>query len=252
MDAITRGVRPRLAAEVSEAVEAALSASCRCPRQAAAAMPRRATRGIAACSRASRGAAAPLRRRQVGPRLGPAQIAECERRAGAATDALQRLALSHARARAVGAVRHARPRLGHAGAHRVAGDGSGLQRLRQRCDRPSASSPLLQARGAAEGYRLLPRQERPVVINTKGPSASGKSTLRPLQKKLAGEIGVQLERFRADQPGHLAQAAARLRLARRRLQVRRRLHRRGAADRRSEARPLHGAQVRAAATCRTC
>jgi hypothetical protein len=37
---------------------------------------------------------------------------------------------------------------------------------------------------------LLPRQEQPVVINTKGPSASGKSTLRPLQKKLAGNIGV--------------------------------------------------------------
>jgi hypothetical protein len=33
------------------------------------------------------------------------------------------------------------------------------------------------------------------VINTKGPSASGKSTLRPLQKKLAGEIGVQWSDF---------------------------------------------------------
>ena len=50
--------------------------------------------------------------------------------------------------------------------------------------------PLLRNAAAAERYVLLPRQERPVVINTKGPSASGKSTLRPLQKKLASDIGV--------------------------------------------------------------
>jgi len=32
---------------------------------------------------------------------------------------------------------------------------------------------------------LLPRKERPVVINTKGaPVGVGKSTLRPLQKKM--------------------------------------------------------------------
>ncbi len=55
--------------------------------------------------------------------------------------------------------------------------------------------PLLLQAARSEGYRLLPRQERPVVINTKGPSASGKSTLRPLQKKLAGDIGVQWSDF---------------------------------------------------------
>ncbi len=42
---------------------------------------------------------------------------------------------------------------------------------------------------------MLPRQERPIVINTKGPSASGKSTLRPLQKRLAGDIGAQWSDF---------------------------------------------------------
>lgn len=47
----------------------------------------------------------------------------------------------------------------------------------------------------AEGYALLPRQPRPVIMNTKGPSASGKSTLRPLQKKLAGELGVDWSEF---------------------------------------------------------
>jgi len=56
-------------------------------------------------------------------------------------------------------------------------------------------APLLQAAAREQGYKLLPRQEHPVVINTKGPSASGKSTLRPLQKKLAGEIGVQWSDF---------------------------------------------------------
>jgi hypothetical protein len=46
-----------------------------------------------------------------------------------------------------------------------------------------------------EGYRILPRQERPVVMNTKGPSASGKSSLRPLQRRLAAEIGVSWDDF---------------------------------------------------------
>jgi hypothetical protein len=55
--------------------------------------------------------------------------------------------------------------------------------------------PLLRSAAEREGYRLLPRQERPVVINTKGASASGKSSLRPLQKKLAGDIGVEWRDF---------------------------------------------------------
>jgi hypothetical protein len=51
-------------------------------------------------------------------------------------------------------------------------------------------------KAAADGpYRLLPRQEEPVVMNTKGPSASGKSSLRPLQKRLAGDIGVNWTDF---------------------------------------------------------
>jgi hypothetical protein len=58
-----------------------------------------------------------------------------------------------------------------------------------------AIAPLLRRAARDECYKLLPRQEHPVVINTKGPSASGKSTLRPLQKKLAGEIGVQWSDF---------------------------------------------------------
>ena len=55
--------------------------------------------------------------------------------------------------------------------------------------------PLLTEAAAVEGFRLLPRQEHPVVINTKGASASGKSTLRPLQKNLTGDIGLQWRDF---------------------------------------------------------
>jgi hypothetical protein len=55
--------------------------------------------------------------------------------------------------------------------------------------------PWMKDAAEIEGYRLLSRQERPVVMNTKGPSASGKSTLRPLQKTLAGDIGVTWSEF---------------------------------------------------------
>jgi hypothetical protein len=55
--------------------------------------------------------------------------------------------------------------------------------------------PWLMNAAKIEGYSLLPRQERPVVMNTKGPSASGKSTLRPLQRRLAGDIGVSWSEF---------------------------------------------------------
>jgi hypothetical protein len=58
-----------------------------------------------------------------------------------------------------------------------------------------AIDPLLRRAAELEGYGLLPRQDRPVVINTKGASASGKSTLRLLQKKLAGDIGVDWSDF---------------------------------------------------------
>jgi hypothetical protein len=59
----------------------------------------------------------------------------------------------------------------------------------------AAIDPLLREAARQENYQLLPRQPSPIVINTKGPSASGKSTLRPLQKKLAGDIGVRWSDF---------------------------------------------------------
>jgi len=55
--------------------------------------------------------------------------------------------------------------------------------------------PWMRSAVTELGYRLLPNQDEPVVMNTKGPSASGKSTLRPLQKRLAGDIGVDWADF---------------------------------------------------------
>ncbi|MGO9485450.1 MAG: hypothetical protein ACLPX9_12825 [Rhodomicrobium sp.] len=46
---------------------------------------------------------------------------------------------------------------------------------------------------ATEGYKLLPAQTHPVIMNVKGASASGKSTLRPMQKELAAKLGIQWE-----------------------------------------------------------
>ena len=55
--------------------------------------------------------------------------------------------------------------------------------------------PWIAAGAKEHGYAALPRQTQPFVMNTKGPSASGKSTLRPLQKKLAADIGVDWRDF---------------------------------------------------------
>ena len=46
-----------------------------------------------------------------------------------------------------------------------------------------------------EGYRLLPPQEQPVVMNVKGASASGKSTMRPRQKMLADMLDLRWDDF---------------------------------------------------------
>jgi hypothetical protein len=55
--------------------------------------------------------------------------------------------------------------------------------------------PLLRQAAQDEGYRWLPAQPQPVVMNTKGASASGKSTMRPLQRRLAAELGLNWSDF---------------------------------------------------------
>lgn len=51
-------------------------------------------------------------------------------------------------------------------------------------------SPYILQAAEKEGYRLLPPQSHPVVINVKGASASGKSTMRPLQQQHAEKLGL--------------------------------------------------------------
>ena len=51
--------------------------------------------------------------------------------------------------------------------------------------------PYILSGAGQEGYKLLPSQTHPVIMNVKGASASGKSTLRPLQRELAMKLGIQ-------------------------------------------------------------
>ena len=60
--------------------------------------------------------------------------------------------------------------------------------------------PWIRDGARAEGYRRLPAQAEPLVMNTKGASAAGKSTLRPLQRDLAARIGVDWRDFAVVSP----------------------------------------------------
>ena len=55
--------------------------------------------------------------------------------------------------------------------------------------------PFVQEAIASEGYRALPPHKKPVVMNVKGASASGKSSMRPLQKILAGKLNLPWDEF---------------------------------------------------------
>ena len=58
-----------------------------------------------------------------------------------------------------------------------------------------ALDPWFREAARAEGYAELPPQQSPIVMNTKGASASGKTTIRPLQRRLAREIGADWSQF---------------------------------------------------------
>ncbi|MFK7993919.1 MAG: hypothetical protein AB8B87_07260 [Granulosicoccus sp.] len=55
---------------------------------------------------------------------------------------------------------------------------------------------------ASEGYRPLPVQSKPVIMNVKGASASGKSTIRPQQRRLAQKLGIPWEDFALISPDY--------------------------------------------------
>ena len=55
--------------------------------------------------------------------------------------------------------------------------------------------PRIRTAAQQAGFRRLPAQARPVAMVTKGASASGKSTMRPLQRKLAARMGLSWDDF---------------------------------------------------------
>ncbi len=56
-------------------------------------------------------------------------------------------------------------------------------------------SGIIHEAAKAEGFKLLPAQEKPVILNVKGASAAGKSTLRPQQKQLVEVLGLDWTDF---------------------------------------------------------
>ncbi len=56
-------------------------------------------------------------------------------------------------------------------------------------------SGIIKTAARAEGFKLLPAQEKPVIMNVKGASAAGKSTLRPQLKHLVEVLGLDWTDF---------------------------------------------------------
>ena len=86
---------------------------------------------------------------------------------------------------------------------RLVGDAGWLTRLVTdlACNRYASDllgrmiEPDIRRAAEARGYRLLPAQAEPIVINVKGASAAGKSTMRPLQKQHVEKLGLNWEDF---------------------------------------------------------
>lgn len=62
--------------------------------------------------------------------------------------------------------------------------------------------PHFSAGAVAEGYRFLPAQDKRIIMNTKGASAAGKSTIRPHQRRLAESLGIRWEDFALISPDY--------------------------------------------------
>jgi hypothetical protein len=62
--------------------------------------------------------------------------------------------------------------------------------------------PIIAEAVKNEGYRFLPYQKSPFFMNVKGASAAGKSTIRPLQRKLAGRLNLPWEDFALVSPDY--------------------------------------------------
>ncbi len=121
-------------------------------------------------------------------------VAEWQQRAASSDDPLLACALrTLARLATAIVIRHGRVRGDRAFLTALATDLAcndyGSQMIGRRIE------PHIEAAVDAQGYRLLPPRERPVVMNTKGASASGKSTMRQLQRELARQLGLDWADF---------------------------------------------------------
>ena len=65
-----------------------------------------------------------------------------------------------------------------------------------------AIDPYVKAAIAAEDFHVLPAQEKPVIMNVKGASAAGKSTIRPKQVLLSKKLGVPWKDFAVISPDY--------------------------------------------------
>jgi len=62
--------------------------------------------------------------------------------------------------------------------------------------------PLIQKAVEVQKYKILPFQSSPIVMNTKGASAAGKSTIRPQQRLLAERMDITWEDFAVISPDY--------------------------------------------------
>jgi hypothetical protein len=65
-----------------------------------------------------------------------------------------------------------------------------------------AIEPSFQRAAEAENYRVLKAQDKPVVMNVKGASAAGKSTIRGRQRQLADQLGIPWDDFAVISPDY--------------------------------------------------
>ena len=65
-----------------------------------------------------------------------------------------------------------------------------------------AIEPMMKRAIVGENYRVLPPQEKPVIMNVKGASAAGKSTIRPQMRRFAEELGIAWEDFALISPDY--------------------------------------------------
>ncbi|HEX3849232.1 MAG TPA: hypothetical protein VHV81_17760 [Steroidobacteraceae bacterium] len=203
-DSVRANVRGLIDAAFSDALEAAMPAPSPAPargllarwlRGAARAPDRSAARGSATPggSAAAGPVGTPPVRAAAGA-WGPAQIAACDGLAASAEDDQSRAAY-RALSRVMSATYAAH---GQAWGTRDMIVEVATNLACNECGSDAIGrliGPVLLEAARLEAQRLLPRQEQPVVINTKGPSASGKSTLRLLQQRLAREIGADWNDF---------------------------------------------------------